>query len=567
VRALGFGLWALGAAASLLALSARAEPNVRELTIHAAEQLDAWDIGQAASIEKEMEERAPGSPETLWVKGRVLFENGDYDDAVKALAAAKAKNVGIQSIDEDLRLAENAGEEVRGAPAVESAHFIFKAKAEKDRMLAPYALDALEKAYDALTADLGYKPDFKIRLEIYDSAEALARVSPLTVADIKGSGTIALCKYNRLMATSPRALLRGYPWLDTVTHEFVHFLVTHKGRNTVPIWLQEGLAKFLETRWHGEPGKAIDPMQEELLVKAARKKELIPFAKMHPSIAKLPTQEMAALAFAEVEAAMRLLYQRGGQAALTELVAAMANGFTDEQAVAQAYGKSFPQFEADWRTEVAKPRAHLEVTAPQGGLQHKLVFKEDVKNKSAKDDAPAAEPIDPGAKKSARLGEIFYARSQWEAAALEYGKARAQMREQDPTLLRRQGVSFLQMNRADEAIEPLKLSVQLDREDSGANVSLANAYLILKQPQEAYAALQSAVEVDPFDDRVHLLWVSAAGLLHDDAVRKREVEALIALVEDPDKKTAVRKAYDLSAKQQVRQSAPPANASPSKEAK
>ena len=115
------------------------------------------------------------------------------------------------------------------------------------------------------------------------------------------------------MATSPRALMRGYPWLDTVSHEFVHFLVTHKGRNTVPIWLQEGLAKFLETRWRGEPGKAIDPAQEDLLVRAAKKKELIPFAAMHPSIAKLPTQEKAALAFAEVEAAMRLLYQRGGQ--------------------------------------------------------------------------------------------------------------------------------------------------------------------------------------------------------------------------------------------------------------
>ena len=32
-----------------------------------------------------------------------------------------------------------------------------------------------------------------------------------------------------------------------VIHEFVHYLVTQKGRNAVPIWLQEGLAKFLET--------------------------------------------------------------------------------------------------------------------------------------------------------------------------------------------------------------------------------------------------------------------------------------------------------------------------------
>ena len=522
--ALGAGLLAFA-----LATAARADESARELLVKAGDQLEAWDIDGAAAVLREMESHAPGEPETLWVQGRVLFEQGDYDGAVRALEAAKAKGAGVQSIDEDLRLAENAGEEVRGAKPIESAHFVFRAKAEKDQLLAPYALDALEKAYAALTQDLGYQPTAKVRLEIYDSAEALARVSPLTVQDIKGSGTIALCKYNRLMATSPRALLRGYPWLDTMTHEFVHFLVTHKGRNTVPIWLQEGLAKFLETRWHGEPGKAIDPLQAEMLVRAAKKHELIPFAAMHPSIAKLPTQEKAALAFAEVEAAMRLLYQRGGQQALTELVAAMANGFSDERAVAQAYGKPFEQFESDWRAEVARPRPHAEALAARLG-PHKLVFKEDAKGKSDDgDEGPAPEPVDPAAKKSARLGEIFFARHRWGPAALEYGKARAAMREQDPTLLRRQGFSLVQLRRPEEALEPLQLCVSLDREDSGAQVALADAFILLKRPREAYAPLQSAVEVDPFDERVHLLWDKAAQELHDEPVLQREKAALKTL--------------------------------------
>src|SRR5256885_2551567 len=159
------------------------------------------------------------------------------------------------------------------------------------------------------------------------------------------------------MVTSPKALLRGYPWLDTLSHEFVHYLVTQKGRNSVPIWLQEGLAKFLETRWRGPPGMAVDEMSLQLLQDAARKNKLIPFARMHPSIAMLPTQEQAALAFAEVEAAMRLLYQRGGQAALTELVSAMAGGFSDEQAGAQAHGQTLPEIEVGWRGRGGKPRA------------------------------------------------------------------------------------------------------------------------------------------------------------------------------------------------------------------
>src|SRR5207248_2251818 len=239
----------------------------------------------------------------------------------------------------------------------DSAHFVLLTRPGKDSLLAPYALEALEKAYAALTRGLGVAPAEKIRVEVYESAQALARVSPLTVAEIKASGTIALCKYNRLMITSPRALLRGYAWLDTLSHEFTHYLVTKKGRNTVPIWLQEGLAKFLETRWRGAPGQAVDESSTAVLARAARDKKLIPFAAMHPSIAKLPTQEMAALAFAEVEAAIKLLYQRGGQRALTELVAAMAGGSSDEAAVAQAYGKSFAQFEQDWRAATRSRRS------------------------------------------------------------------------------------------------------------------------------------------------------------------------------------------------------------------
>src|SRR5256886_16826522 len=146
----------------------------------------------------------------------------------------------------------------------------------------------MKKAHAALTQDLGYSPPGKVRVEVYETAQALARVSPLTVAEIKASGTIALCKYNRLMITSPRALLRGYAWLDTLSHEFVHYLVTRKGRNSVPIWLQEGLAKFLETRWRGAPGLAVDGMSAAPPTRAAPGPKLDPISAHHPPISKMP---------------------------------------------------------------------------------------------------------------------------------------------------------------------------------------------------------------------------------------------------------------------------------------
>jgi tetratricopeptide (TPR) repeat protein len=438
---------------------------------------------------------------------------------------------GTAQVETDARLARAAAEETQGDETFESAHFQLKTRPGKDTLLAPYALSALEKAYDGLTKDLGIVPAGKIRVEIYDSARSLAHVSPLTVEQIKASGTIALCKYSRLMITSPKALLRGYPWLDTLSHEFVHYLVTQKGRNAVPIWLQEGLAKFLETRWRGPPGLAVDEMSLSLLQTAAKHGKLIPFARMHPSIAMLPTQEQAALAFAEVEAAMRLLYQRGGQAALTELVSAMASGFTDEQAVAQAYGKSFKEFEADWRAEVGKPRAKaVSQKSVRPAVARKLVFKEDAKGRTeapqlaGPPQEPEASPVDAESRRAVRLGEILYARRRWGAAAKEYARARALL-YQGSQVARRYAFSELQIGHLAEAEEALKSAVARDPDDEAAQALYAQVLVRRGSYDKARIALDNGIAVDPFDPDLHALYLAVAEGLKDKALQDREKRA------------------------------------------
>ena len=248
---------------------------------------------------------------------------------------------------------------------------------------------------------------------------------------------------------------------------------------------------------------------------------------MHPSIAKLPTQEAAALAFAEVEAAMRMLYQRGGQTALTELVGAMGHGFSDREAVAQAYGKSFPQFEADWRKDVAKvrPRGLL---SPRAAAK-KLVFKEDAKGAAAareKDSSrpsinEASEIVDAEAKKSYRLGEILLARRRWAAAAAEYGKARAKVKDLVPCL---------QIKKVDEALSALVGATATDPTDEAAQSLLARVYVLRGEWQKARAALDAGIAVDPFDPELHATYLSVARGLNDPALEKREQRMLALAV-------------------------------------
>ena len=518
--------------ALLLALTLAAP--VRAFAEKVEAELEAWDLQGAGKALDELVQHHPGSAEAAYFRGRILFEQGRYEEAAKAYAEAEARGAGKGAVENDARLARAAAEETKGSEVFESAHFTVRTRPGKDTLLAPYALEALEKAYAGLTKDLGIEPAHKIRVEIYDSAKSLAHVSPLTVDQIKNSGTIALCKYSRLMVTSPKALLRGYPWLDTVSHEFVHYLVTQKGRNNVPIWLQEGLAKFLETRWRGAPGMAVDDLSLSLLQDAAKKGKLIPFAKMHPSIAMLPTQEQAALAFAEVEAAIRLLYQRGGQTALTELVSAMAAGMTEEQAVAQAYGKSFEEFEEDWRAEVKKPRTKaVSQKNVRPAVAKKLVFKEDAKGRAeppSLDGGSAAlrgpEPEDSEAKKAARLGEIFYSRRRWAAAAKEYGRARARLPRDVPQLSRRYAFSEMQLGRFAEAEEALRGAVEHDPDDEAAQALYARVLLKRGALDKARLALDNGIAVDPFDPDLHATYVEVARGLKDAALEERERKAL-----------------------------------------
>ena len=520
-----------------LLLSAASADQISAQAEKAEVALQAWDLTGLQGAVDELVAADPDAQLTALYMARLLFEQGKYDEAAKAFEAADTRGQlsprAQGRLAAELKLARAAADETRGDDVHESAHFVLKTPKGKDALLAPYALAALEKAYAGLTQDLGVKPASKIRVEVYESAKSLAHVSPLTVEQIKTSGTIALCKYSRLMLTSPKALLRGYPWLDTISHEFVHYLVTQKGRNTVPIWLQEGLAKFLETRWRGAPGLAVDDMSLQLLQAAAKKGTLIPFAKMHPSIAMLPSQEAAALAFAEVEAAMRLLYQRGGQAALTELVAAMASGMTDEQAVAQAYGKSFKEFEADWRVEVGKARVKsVSAKNTRPAAAHKVVFNEDARGKKETPlvagapsvmETPAA---DSESRRAVRLAEIFFARRRYPAAVQEFEKARARLPQEVPAIARHYAIAQIALGQLGPAEAALERAVSVDPEDETAQVLFAHVLLKRGAFDKARTALDNAIAEDPFDPEVHASYVEAARGLKDLALEKQELRAL-----------------------------------------
>lgn len=517
----------LGALIFLAPLAARAQAASTP-TEEALERLEAWDIEGAEEVAARLAKDRPDDPGTKFVQGRVAFELGEYDRAVELLGEALGPGANESR---DYEYAVAARDEVKGMVVEESAHFIVRYKPGKDAALVPYAIETMESAWKALTEDLGYAPPRKVRIEFYSTPKALARVSSLTEENIKATGTIALCKYNRLMVTSPRALFRGYEWQDTITHEFIHFLITRKSANTVPIWLHEGMAKYLETRWRGKAGLALDAGSEALLARAVKKDALITFARMHPSIAMLPTQEDAALAFAEVFTAIEFVDRKLGMAGLRAIIDGLKAGKSDHDAVAAALGTSFEKFEAEWRRSL-KTRP-----APKGhAALERLVFRDDKDQKKAKKDRVKSYERgelgtlpDPDARKWAHLGELLRARNRLAAAAVEYEKAIQKVGASHGALARKYALTLLALGRGAEAEKTLRTTLASEPEDDTNNLLLGRILVQTGRHAEARQHFLIANRRDPFDDEIHAGLLDVGRATGDAGLEARERDVLAIL--------------------------------------
>ena len=490
--------------------------------------LDDWNVPAARAALDRLKAVAPGDNEGVHqLEGRVLFEEGRYDEALEALGRGGAPDrPGTY-----LRLVKDTAQVVAKHASQESANFIFSYPEGKDAVLAPYALEALESMRSAMLEDLGWAPEGKVRVEVVNNARELARVSTLTFEQIRTTGTIAICKFNKLIITSPKAVVRGYDWLDTLAHEYVHLVVSQASGNTVPIWLHEGMAKYLETRWRGPAGGAMSPSTLALLGRRVKADTLIPFEKMHPSIALLPTAEDAATAFAEVFFAIDWVHRKKGAAGLRTILSELSRGQSDRKAVEAATGTSFRSFERAWLAHVrAQP------FPPDLGITD-----QEVKLKEGAKDAPPErkgrqisfgafkDVREPKARKHAHLGELLRERRRMGAAAEQYGRAYREVGDRYEALSNKYALTLLELSRTSEARQVLEKSLLVHPGISATHVHLGRIHLHEGAWDQARGAYLQALAVDPFDPEIHLALLRANTQLKQPKLATRARAAVMLL--------------------------------------
>jgi tetratricopeptide (TPR) repeat protein len=475
------------------------------------EVAEAIDELRLEDAEAALARFARDEPGLLYERARLLFHTGDYTAAVelgsRATALAPAKRARRWKAMLDLMRASE--ETTRGYEQLASpdGRYLVLFPPGKDRVFAEYAMDVLIAADRALTAAFETTLPGPIRLEIYPSPETLAEVSALTEEQVRATGTVALSKWNRLMITSPKALVRGYSWADTIGHELTHMMLSRVTGENAPVWLQEGTAKLFERAWRADdPAPRVDPGSLALLHRAAARGKLLTFDQMHPSIAMLPTEDDAALAFAEVATFITRYVERHGKPTLRAAFSLIATGADAREALAEAADTTFAALEADWKRSLGK------ATSPDAPRRLKQRFRDaDEDDRDESEDVGVEE-----ARRFLRLGDLLWDRSRFTGAAVEYRKAFAADRD-DPIVAARFGRAALRSGDSRSAIEALEPLVARFPTHAPTHAVLGAARLRAGDRGGATTALREAIRINPFDPDPHCD-------LADASAEAREVE-------------------------------------------
>ena len=489
--------------------------------------LQRWDV--IAAEEALAAEEGKGELGVLMriLKAELRFYQGDYDGALAL----------IDSLDDEIDPGDRqwrqlvaevtaAKEETDNHVEVrsEDGRFIIRHAPGQDAVLVPLMLEALPKMRERLGDKFGLRPAHPVVVEVYPTAASLGHVTGLGAEAIENSGTIAICKFNRLMITSPAALVRGYGWLDTLAHEYVHLLVNKLAGPVVPIWLHEGIAKYHESFWASDARPALHPAQESIVAVALRDDQLITFDEMSPSMALLPTPKHTMLAFAEVQTVIEYLLSKHGDDSVRRVLDLLRTGEAkdDRQAIARVTGLSFAAFERNWRGWLKRQRLQIRKDA---GV-HDMKFKKS----DRPDDLEELDSVDRSIRDHLKLGDLLRGRDRSKAGLREYERAQAISGPRvNPLIRTKMASAHLALDNPEAAIAAVAPVPDLHEGYALAYILLGRAHLALEHWEDAKVWLGRALGYNPYDQAVHMGLQQACVATADDTCVQRAVAAMQAL--------------------------------------
>ena len=451
-----------------------------------------WDIASAEKISAHLLKKHPKSGDAHFLQARIEFMKGNYERSWKTLLKIGNNFKEIKDFKSRVDATRRAS---KNFISRETEHFIFRFEEGPDEILIHYAEEVLEKSYRVLGKILNYYPKEKVLVEIYPDQKPFAQISPLTLKDIRTSGTVALCKYNRIMMISPGSLVRGFNWMDTLSHEYVHYILTKKSHNHLPLWMHEGLAKYLETHWRGDK-QYLSPIMETVLSNALKNNYRVPLESMMPSLAKLKTAEDVQLAYAEVSSMMEYLASVKGINIFSQILQDLSYGAEFKDIFVKHVGYDLTQFQNNWESWVK----NLELKNIPGIK----ILTTEFKNRKGPESKEYTALESRRSRDFTYLGDILKSRDHFKAAIIEYKKALSESPSHSPVLFNKLARTYLQTRKYNEAENLLKESLTFFPDFHTSLANMGEVYFSKENYKISKVYFEKAIRINPFNPILHM---------------------------------------------------------------
>ena len=482
-------------------LNATANPSGTERLIKKGDDyLKAWQISIASDFADRVLDQSlsdDDKTQAYYFKSMVEYYKGNYAEALEYGKRVEMSDEAIKENFGPLDYFLKVSEFGLKFKEIETKHFNIRYMHPKDKILIGYAATLLEKAYYEVGLDIDYYPKTPIVVEIYPDLKSFTEASTLSENDIKTTGVVGICKFNRIMILSPRLLPKGFSWFDTLAHEYAHYLVFIKSQNRTPVWIHEGIAKFEEKRWEEGASDVITPFYETLLAIALRDNKLVSIEKMHPSFGKLDTAYEAQLAFAQSGSMIEYLVNTWGNNAIVSLLDNLRKTDDYKLSLKMVTDKEFDSFYDSWTGYLKSKK--LSVRIPDVEVKE-LRFTDSRLSQDGSEDLIDIDDIK--AREYSRLGDMLRTRGRLKAAAYEYEKA-MHFDQTSPVVLNRLTSVKTDLGQYDNAEQLLKPIIELYPDYIDTHLNLGRIYFKKGNFEKAEEELKIALSINPFDPKIH----------------------------------------------------------------
>jgi hypothetical protein len=272
----------------------------------------------------------------------------------------------------------------------------------EDEALLPWVYEVVEKTRALFEEELRVKMPRPVRIELVRDQFSLSRMTGLPLSAARTTGTIGIAKWGRVIMVSPRAAEGGYGFLDTLAHELTHLALARGSTDQAPLWLQEGVARRLESGWR-EPSPFDDTPRALDVAAFGMKGNIGPeIDAIGPSIALLPSALEAQITYAKVQSFMTFYGEETKPDGLQKLLATCNDGGTIDKMVEKASGARFEDWKTRWKAHVSEEAKEIDPALRPGAKPPKELAE---------------------ARKRYRLGELLSRRGHADAASIELARA------------------------------------------------------------------------------------------------------------------------------------------------